>query len=78
MGRLSGELYLNMKSWEAIMDDKTQTHLNDHRLDFEKKWENKIAQLEPRSKDGVISMAEFRIRSEVQKTVDYYDTVHRK
>ena len=60
------------------MDDKMQTHLNDHRLDFEKKWENKIAQLEPGSKDGVISMAEFRIRSEVQKTVDYYDTVHRK
>ena len=32
--------------------------------------ENKIAQLELGSKDGVISMAEFRIRTEVQKTVD--------
>ena len=30
-----------------------QTHLNDHRSDFEKKWENKIAQLEPGSKEGV-------------------------
>ena len=44
-----------------------QTHLNDHRSDFEKKWENMIAQLEAGSKDGVISMAEFRIRTEVQK-----------
>ena len=42
-----------------------QTHLNDHRSDFEKKSENKIAQLEPGSMK-VSSMAEFRIRSEVQ------------
>ena len=52
------------------MDDKMQTHLSDHRSDFEKKWENKIAQLESGSKDGVILMAEFRIRTEVQETVD--------
>ena len=70
VGRLSGELYHNLKNWEAQLEDKMQTHLNDHRSDFEKKWENKIAQLEPGSKDGVISMAEFRIRTEVQKTVD--------
>ena len=47
-----------------------QTHLNEHRADFEKKWENKIEQLEPGSTDGVISLAEFRIRTEVQKTLD--------
>ena len=69
VGRLSGELYHNLKSWEAKMDDKVQTQLHDHRSDFEK-WENKIAQLEPGPKDGVISMAESRIRTEVQKTVD--------
>ena len=67
VGRLSGELYHNLKKWEAQLENKMQTHLNDHRSDFEKKWENKIAQLEPGSKDGVISMAEFRIRTEVQK-----------
>ena len=52
------------------MEDKMQTHLNDHRSDFEKKWENRIEQLEPGSKDGVISLAEFRIWTEVQKNVD--------
>ena len=31
---------------------------------FDKKWENKIEQLEPGSTDGVISLAEFRIRTE--------------
>ena len=70
VGRLSAELYHNLKSWEAKMDNKMQTHLNNHRLDFEEKWGNTLAQLELGSKDGVISMAEFRIRSEVQKTVD--------
>ena len=34
------------------------------------RWENKIEQPEPGSKDGVITLAEFRIRTEVQKTVD--------
>ena len=48
VGRLSGELFHNLKSWEAKMDDKMPTHLNNHRLDFEKKWENKIAQLDRR------------------------------
>ena len=69
VGRLSGELHHNLKNWEAQLKDMMQTHLNDHRSDFEK-WENKITQLEPGSKDCVISMAEFRIRTEVQKTVD--------
>ena len=50
VGRLSGELYHNLKNWEARMEDKMHTHLNDHRSDFEKKWENKIEQLEPGSK----------------------------
>ena len=68
VGRLSGELCPNLKNWEAKMEDKMQTHLNDHRSDFEKKWENRIEQLEPGSKDGVISLAEFRIWTEVQKT----------
>ena len=49
VGRFSGELYHNLKNWEAKMEDKMQTHLNDHRLDFEKG-----------SKDGVISLAEFQ------------------
>ena len=70
VGRLSGELYHNLKNWEAKLEDKMQTHLNEHRSDSEKKWENKIEQLEPGSTDGVISLAEFRIRTEVQKTVD--------
>ena len=70
VGRLSGELYHNLKNWEAQLEDKMQTHLNEHRSDFEKKWESKIEQLEPGSKDGVISPAEFRLRTEVQKTVD--------
>ena len=70
VGRLSGELYHNLTNWEATLEDKMQTHLNEHRSDFEKKCEKKIEQLEPGSKDGVISLAEFRIRTEVQKTVD--------
>ena len=36
--------------------------LNEHRSDFEKKWENEIEQFEPESTDGVISLTEFRIR----------------
>ena len=47
VGRLSGELHHNLKNWEAQLEDKMQTHLDDHLSDFEKKWENKIAQLEP-------------------------------
>ena len=71
VGRRSGELYHNLKNWETKLEDKMQTHLNEHRADFEKKkWENKIEQLEPGSTDGVISLAEFRIRTEVKNTVD--------
>ena len=45
-------------------------HLNEHRSDFETKCQKKTEQLEPRSTDGVISLTEFRIRTEVQQTVD--------
>ena len=34
------------KNWETKLEDKMQTNTNDHRADFEKKWENKIEQLE--------------------------------
>ena len=34
VGRLSGELYHNLKNWETKLEDKMQTHLNEHRSDF--------------------------------------------
>ena len=70
VGQLSGELYDNLKNWKTKCEDKMQTHLNEHRADFEKKCENKKVQLEPGPTDGVISLAECRIRTEVQNTVE--------
>ena len=59
VGRLSGELYHNLKNWEAKTEDKMQTHLNDHRSDFEKSGRTRLSNLNrPGSKDGVISLAE--------------------
>ena len=37
---------------------------------FERKWEDKIVQLEPGSKEGTISLAEHRIRTSVQTEME--------
>ena len=68
--KLSGDLHRDLINWEAKMDDKVKAQLLNHQSEFEKKWGSKIAQLEPGSRDGVISSAEFRIRKEVEETVD--------
>ena len=68
--KLSGDLHRELILWEAKMDDKVKTQLMNHRSEFEKKWESKIAQLEPGSLEGVISSAEFCIQKKVEETVD--------
>ena len=45
VGGLTAELYRRMQHWDT----------------FERKWEDKIGQLEPGSKDGAINLAEHRI-----------------
>ena len=68
--KLSSDLHSDLINWEAKMDDKVKAQLLNHQSEFEKKWGSKIAQLEPSSRDGVISSAEFRIRKKVEETVD--------
>ena len=70
VSKLSGDLQRDLKNWEAKMDDKVKAQLLNHQSGFEKKWESKIVQLEPSSRDGVISSAEFRIRNNVEEAVD--------
>ena len=70
VGKLSDDLHRDLINWEGKMDDKVKAQLLNHQSEFEKKWESKIAQLEPGSLDGVISSAEFRIQKKVEETVD--------
>ena len=48
--RLATDLKSSMQRWESQMDDKVQSQVQGHWVNFEKKWENKIVQLEPGSK----------------------------
>ena len=42
VGQLSGELHHNLKNWETKLEDKMQTHLNDHRSHFEKSGRTRL------------------------------------
>ena len=47
-----------MQHWESQIETQMKTQIQQHWDTFEKKWENKIEQLEPWSVEGTISMAE--------------------
>ena len=51
---------------ETQIDSKIQHHWEV----FEKKWEDKIVQLEPGSKEGTITMTENRMCTNVQKEME--------
>ena len=56
--KLSDDHHRDLNNWNWKMDDKVKAQLQNYQSDFEKKWESKIAQLEPGSIDGVFSGAE--------------------
>ena len=67
--KLSGDLHRDLINWEMKMDDKVKAQLLNHQSRIrEEMGELRSPQLEPGSRDGVISSAEFRIRFE--ETVD--------
>ena len=68
---VSRELALHgrMKVWEGHVRTLIDSRMRRHWVAFDK-WEDKIVQLEPGSKEGTITMAESRIRKSVQKEME--------
>ena len=62
VAEISESLHGRMTNWEAKLQSQCET--------FEKTWEDKIVQLEPGSKEGAITLAEYRIRSSVQAELE--------
>ena len=65
VNKLSNGLHREFIQSETKMDEKVKIQLMSHESEFEKKWSNKIAQLESNSLEGVISNAEFRFQNRV-------------
>ena len=59
---LTAELHGKMTEWESKVQQQW--------VDFEQKLEDKIVQLEPGSVEGTVSLAEHRIRMNVQIEMD--------
>ena len=58
VAEISEPLHVWMTNWEAKLQSQRET--------IEQKWEDKMVQVEPGSKEGAITLAEYRIRSSVQ------------
>ena len=52
------------------MGTQIDSRIRHHWVAFDKKWEDKIVQLEPGSKEGAITITESRIWKSVQKEVE--------
>ena len=65
---LTSALHSRMQVWEGHVE-QIDSRIR-HWVAFDKKWEDKIVQLEPGSKEGAITMAESRIRKSVQKEME--------
>ena len=64
---LTSDLHSRMQVWEGQVGTQIDPRIQHHWDAFEKKWEDKIVQLEPCSKEGTSALAESRIRMSVQK-----------
>ena len=67
---LTSALRSRMQVWEGHVGTQIDSRIRRHWVAFEKKWEDKIVQLEPGSTEGAIAMAESRIRKSVQKEME--------
>ena len=58
---LTSDLHNRLQSWEGQVETQIDSGA------FEKKWEDKIVQLEPGSKEGAITNVEHLMRMSVQR-----------
>ena len=67
---LTSDLHNRVQSWEGQVETQIDSRIQHHWEAFEKKWEDKIVQLEPGSEEGTITMAQNRICTNVQKEME--------